>query len=51
MLLKMVSAEAVQERHFFLESLNSPEVFMGIRILGAAVLLFFIISYLKYRKK
>lgn len=50
-MLKMIGTEAVQERHFFLESINNPAVFNGIRLIGAGLLLFFIISYFWYKKR
>lgn len=50
-LLSKVAAEAVQERDFFLSVLDNPFVINGIRIAGIAVLIFFVGSYLKYRKR
>lgn len=51
MLLTVIQAQEVQERHYFLENLNHPAVFWGIRIVGAALLAFFIISYFNSKKR
>lgn len=50
-LLNKIAAEAVQERDYFLSILENPFVINGIRIVGIAVLIFFVGSYLKYRKR
>lgn len=50
-LLSKIAAEAVPERNYFLSVLENPFVINGIRIVGIAVLIFFVGSYLKYRKK
>ena len=50
-LLSKIAAEAVAERNYFLSVLENPFVINGIRIVGIAVLIFFVGSYLKYRKK
>ncbi len=50
-LLSKVAAEAVRERDYFLSVLENPFVINGIRIVGIAVLIFFVGSYLKYRKR
>lgn len=46
-----IAAEAVQERDYFLSVLEDPLVINGIRIVCVVVLLFFLGSYLKYRKR
>lgn len=50
-LLSKVAAEAVQERDYFLSMMEEPLVINGIRIACVAVLLIFVGSYLKYKKK
>ncbi|MDE7430165.1 MAG: hypothetical protein K2N00_13040 [Lachnospiraceae bacterium] len=50
-LLSKIAAEAVPERTYFLSGLENPFVINGIRIVGIVVLIFFVGSYLKYRKK
>lgn len=50
-LLSKIAAEAVQERDYFLSALEDPLIINGIRIVCVLLLLFFIGSYLKYRKK
>lgn len=50
-LLNKIIAEAVQERDYFLSALENPFVIYGIRIAGIAILIFFVGSYLKYRKR
>ena len=51
MLLSMISADAVQERDYFLSVLENPLIIYGIRIVCVLLLFFFVGSYLKYRKK
>lgn len=51
LLLHKVAAQAVQERDYFLSALEEPFVINGIRIICVIVLLFFVGSYLKYRKR
>lgn len=51
MALNMIGPEAVQERHFFLEGINNPAMIYGIRVIGAGLLLFFIISYFWHKKR
>ena len=50
-LLNKIAAEAVQERDYFLSLLENPLIINGIRIVCILLLLFFVGSYLKYRKK
>ena len=51
MLLSKIAAEAVPERDYFLSLLENPLIINGIRIVCILLLLFFVGSYLKYRKK
>lgn len=51
MLLSKIAAEAVQERDYFLSVLEEPLILNGIRIVCILLLLFFVGSYLKNRKK
>lgn len=50
-LISQVAAEAVQERDYFLSALENPLVINGIRVVCVVVLVFFVGSYLKYRKR
>lgn len=50
-LLSYIDPDMVMERHYFLEKLNDPAVIGGIRITAVLLLLFFAVSYLRYRKK
>ncbi len=50
-LLSKVAAEAVQEREYFLMMLEDSFIVNGIRIACVAVLLIFLGSYRKYKKK
>lgn len=51
LLLSQVAAETVRERDYFLSVLEAPLALNGIRIAGVAVLLFFVGSYLRYRRR
>lgn len=50
-LLSKVASEAVQEREYFLMMLEDPFILNGIRIGCVAVLLIFLGTYQKYKKK
>lgn len=51
LLTHKIAGEAVQERDYFLSALGDPLVINGIRIVCVVLLVFFVGSYLKYRKK
>lgn len=51
MVFEMIGKEAVQERHFFLECINRPEVIFGIRMIGIGLFLIFVISYFWHKKR
>lgn len=50
-LLSKIASEAVQERDYFLSALENPFVVNGIRITCVVLLVFFVGSYLKHKKK
>ena len=50
-LLNMIASEAVEERDYFLSVLENPFIINGIRIVCVLLLVFFVGSYLKYKKK